>query len=82
MRIYEVIFDHDNSDKRKVATTDNSDAFFEVVEWAKKEAVRIKKELQSQIPKKERDDVDEVEVDKIEYLYHVNHSARLKIRVV
>jgi hypothetical protein len=82
MRIYEVAFDHDINDKRRVATHDGLDAFYTVGEWSRKEAIKIRKELQAGLSKKEREVIDQVEVDRIEYLYHVDASAGLTISAI
>lgn len=82
MRVYEVTFDHDTSDRMKVATHDGMDAFPLVYEWASKKAKAIYKELCDEVGKKEAAQINEVEIDTIEFLYHIEANVGLKIEAI
>jgi hypothetical protein len=82
MRVYEITFDHDTSDKVKVATSDDIGAFSKVHDWAVKKAEKIYKEMCEEVSKKEAADIPEVEIDTIEYLYHIDANVGLKIEAI
>jgi hypothetical protein len=81
MRIYEVTLDHDTNDKFKVATHDG-DAFPLVYEWAEKKAKDTHAQICSEVSAKEAKDIEPIGIDTIEYLYHVEGVAGLKVQTI